>query len=108
VSIELRPVEGDEQAVITCSTTVDASNKPTWSCSSMQQASSMGKRFELRNANVQSDWLLHLQGPTGAIDIERKPNDTDPGEGWPTSCSPCYSHDIQITSDDLSQVGLKS
>lgn len=108
VSIELRPADGDDKSVITCSPTLDAANKPAWTCSSMQQAASTGKQFEFRNVNVQGDWLVHLQGPTGAIDVTRKPNDTDPGEGWPTSCTPCYSHDIHITTDDLSQVGIKS
>ncbi len=64
-----------------------------WSCSPDQE--------EFQFDEPERPWFVRIEGPAGAVEIERDPFSTDPGEGWPTSCPHCYPYSVSLHQADF-------
>ncbi len=61
----------------------------TWSMSAW---TCLPDQEEFQFDDPERPWFVRIEGPAGAVEIERDPFSTDPGEGWPTSCPHCYPY----------------
>lgn len=59
---------------------------------------------EFQFEEPQRTWFVHLKGPSGDRVVEREPQSTDPGEGWPTSCPGCYPFIVPLAEVDFEPV----
>lgn len=67
-----------------------------WTCSPDQE--------EFDFDEPENTWFVRIRGPAGSTIVERAPQSTDPGEGWPTSCPPCYPFAVSLDEADFAPV----
>jgi hypothetical protein len=73
----------------------------TWSMSAW---TCLPDQEEFQFDDPERPWFVRIEGPAGAVEIERDPFSTDPGEGWPTSCPHCYPYLVSLHQADFAPV----
>jgi hypothetical protein len=109
--VKLRHGEAPEaQIVCTWDAATTTASAVAWSCTPAARESHVDigtpffSHFSYESADVNTDWSIELEGPTGSQVLTRTPRDTDPGEGYPGSCV-CYPYTLTVTIDELRAVG---